>query len=64
MLLSKLTELISRQFAQIIKFFSLIKSVFVSNFTRAVVESFSRNFREIAHGRAAGTPFLITFLWW
>jgi hypothetical protein len=64
MLLSKLTELIHVSLRKLSSFFSLIKSVFVSNFTRALVELFLRNFCEIPHGRAAGTPFLITFLWW
>ena len=35
---------------------SLIRTAYLFNY-------FEKNYQEIAHGRAAGTPFLITFLW-
>jgi hypothetical protein len=43
--------------------FEFNKLVIVSLLNCVLVKSFQENFCQIAHGRAAGTPFLITFLW-
>jgi hypothetical protein len=43
---------------------SHLNCVLVKSFQENFIKSFQENFSQIAHGRVAGTPFLITFLWW